>query len=123
MVLHVAIKGVAQREDLFDVGAGEDWDEFVADAVSKNYAGIECMSGIPGTVGGTPVQNVGAYGQEVRDSIAAVRALDLQRGEVVDISSEECRFGYRKSRFNSDEPGRFIVLRVTYRLTQNGTPK
>jgi UDP-N-acetylmuramate dehydrogenase len=122
LVLHVAIKGTTQRDDMFDVGAGEDWDGFVAQAVSRSYAGIECMSGIPGTVGGTPVQNVGAYGQEVRDSIAAVRALDLQRGEVVDLNTEECRFGYRKSRFNTDEPGRFIVLRVSYRLTAGGKP-
>jgi UDP-N-acetylmuramate dehydrogenase len=122
LVLHVAIKGIAQRDEFFDVGAGEDWDGFVAHAVAKNYAGIECMSGIPGTLGGTPVQNVGAYGQEVRDCIAGVRALDLQRGEVVDISADECRFGYRKSRFNSDEPGRFIVLRVTYRLKPGGEP-
>ena len=122
LVLHVAIKGTTQRDDLFDVGAGEDWDGFVAQAVTRNYAGIECMSGIPGTIGGTPVQNVGAYGQEVRDSIAAVRALDLQRGEVVDLNTEECRFGYRKSRFNTDEPGRFIVLRVSYRLAHGGKP-
>jgi len=69
------------------------------------------------------VQNVGAYGQEVRDSIAAVRALDLQRGEAVDLTADECRFDYRRSRFNSDEMGRFIVLRVTYKLEQNGKPK
>jgi len=122
LVLHVAIKGITQHDEIFDVGAGEDWDGFVAHAVANNHAGIECMSGIPGTVGGTPVQNVGAYGQEVRDSIAGVRALDLQRGEVVDISADECRFGYRKSRFNSDEPGRFIVLRVTYRLKAGVQP-
>ena len=122
LVLHLAIKGVSQRGDLFDVGAGEDWDGFVAEVVAKGYAGIECMSGIPGTIGGTPVQNVGAYGQEVRDSIAAVRALDMQRGEVVDITADECRFGYRKSRFNADEPGRFIVLRVTYRLRPGERP-
>ena len=121
-MLHVAIKGVAQRGDLFDAGAGEDWDGFVGQVVAKGYAGIECMSGIPGTIGGTPVQNVGAYGQEVRDSIAAVRALDLQRGEVADLTADECRFGYRKSRFNADEPGRFIVLRVTYRLRSGGRP-
>lgn len=122
LVLHVAIKGIAQRGDLFDAGAGEDWDAFVAQVVAKGYAGIECMSGIPGTIGGTPVQNVGAYGQEVRDSIAAVRALDMQRGEVVDLTADECRFAYRKSRFNADEPGRFIVLRVTYRLRPGGRP-
>ena len=122
LVLHVGIKGISQRDDLFDVGAGEDWDGFVAHAISRGYAGIECMSGIPGTMGGTPVQNVGAYGQEVRDSIAAVRALDLQRGEVVDLAAGDCRFGYRKSRFNSEEPGRFILLRVTYRLNPGGRP-
>ena len=122
LVLHVGIKGIVQTGDVFDVGSGEDWDQFVAHVVENNYAGIECMSGIPGTIGGTPVQNVGAYGQEVRDSIQGVRALDLQRGEVVDITSDECRFDYRKSRFNTDEPGRFIVLRVRYRLTPGGKP-
>ena len=123
LVLHVRLKGITPRGDLFESAAGEDWDSFVAQVVSKGYSGIECMSGIPGTVGGTPVQNVGAYGQEVRDSIAAVRALDLQRGEAVDLTADECRFDYRRSRFNSDEMGRFIVLRVTYRLEQNGKPK
>ena len=122
LVLHVGLKGITQRGDHFDAAAGEDWDSFVALAVSKGYAGIECMSGIPGMIGGTPVQNVGAYGQEVRESIAAVRALDLQRGEAVDLSPEQCRFDYRRSRFNSDEPGRFIVLRVTYKLSQNAKP-
>src|SRR5271168_984507 len=77
LVLRIALKGIKQDGDLFSVAAGEDWDGFVTYTVTQNYAGIECLAGIPGTVGGTPVQNVGAYGQEVSETIVAVRLLNL----------------------------------------------
>lgn len=102
------------------VGAGEDWDAFVADAVANGWTGIEALSGIPGTVGATPIQNVGAYGQEVAQTVRRVRVWDrLLKGERT-FSGEECRFGYRHSRFKADRldayGGRHVVLDVTFGL-------
>ena len=86
-------------------------------------AGVECLSGIPGSVGGTPVQNVGAYGQEGRlETIASVQVLDLKDGQVRELCNEACGFAYRSSTFNTTERGRFIILRVTYALTPEGEP-
>ena len=96
-------------------GAGEPWDQVVAAVVDRGLAGLECLSGIPGTVGGTPIQNVGAYGQEVADAIESVTAFDTQSGEIVAVPARECGFSYRMSRFKSD-PRRFIVTHVTFRL-------
>ena len=107
---------------IFQVGAGESWDRFVSQAVLARCAGVECLSGIPGSVGATPVQNVGAYGQEVANTIISVQALDLTKGQVLSLSREFCRFSYRSSIFNTTEKGRFIVLGVTYALALNGTP-
>jgi UDP-N-acetylmuramate dehydrogenase len=107
----------------FDVGAGESWDKFVSHAVRERCAGVECLSGIPGSAGGTPVQNVGAYGQEVSETIASVLVLDLGDGQVRELCREACDFSYRSSIFNSSERGRFIVLRVTYALTPGGAPR
>ncbi len=112
----------AQREACFDVGAGEVWDEFVSRAVSEGYAGVECLAGIPGSVGGTPVQNVGAYGQEVAETIVSVRAFDREQRGWVELSREDCRFRYRESLFNKDEPGRYIVTRVRFGLRAGGMP-
>jgi UDP-N-acetylmuramate dehydrogenase len=110
------------RGELFCAGAGEDWDSFVQQCVEVGYAGLECLAGIPGTVGGTPVQNVGAYGQEVASAIERVRAFDLATHTYQEFAAEECGFGYRRSRFNSADRGRFIVTRVDYRLTDGGAP-
>src|SRR5664279_3966917 len=110
LVLHIGLRGIEQRPDgLFIVAAGEDWDQFVSRAVEGNCGGVECLAGIPGSVGGTPVQNVGAYGQEVSQTIASVRALDLRSGEFVDIAAENCGFAYRRSIFNGTQRGRYIV--------------
>jgi UDP-N-acetylmuramate dehydrogenase len=106
----------------YDVAAGEDWDRFVERAVSDGCSGIECLAGIPGTVGGTPVQNVGAYGQEVSSTIDSVRAFDLQEGVFRLFTNGECGFGYRKSRFNSLDRGRYIVTGVSYGLWPGGPP-
>jgi UDP-N-acetylmuramate dehydrogenase len=129
LVLHVALHGVSAEEDsgapggrLYRCAAGEDWDTLVERAAKDHCAGIECMAGIPGTVGGTPVQNVGAYGQEVASTIACVRAFDRERRVYVEFAAEDCGFAYRRSRFNSTDYGRFIVTRVDYRLTPNGAP-
>jgi UDP-N-acetylmuramate dehydrogenase len=134
MVIHVAIKGIEQFDEqsspralgkaiVFDVGAGEEWDHFVAHAVAHNCAGIETLSGIPGTVGGTPVQNVGAYGQEVSETVVSVRVLDLETMRLRDLSNSECGFSYRTSIFNSSQRGRYIVLSVKFALQVGGEPK
>ena len=126
LVLKISLRGISQRDEpgkkIFDVAAGEDWDEFVAHSVGQNCAGIECLSGIPGTVGGTPVQNVGAYGQEVADTILRVRVLDLAQNEIREIANPDCGFTYRTSIFNTAERGRYIVLRVTFVLAPGGAP-
>ena len=127
LVLKIAITGIEQHDGpdgkmLFDVGAGESWDGFVARAVRETCAGVECLSGIPGSVGGTPVQNVGAYGQEVSETIESVQAFDLRDNQVRDLCREACGFAYRSSIFNSSERGRFIILRVRYALTPGGAP-
>jgi len=90
--------------------------------VVQNCAGVECLSGIPGSVGGTPVQNVGAYGQEVADTIESVRALDLKEDRIVVLPQPACGFRYRASIFNTTERGRYIILRVNYRLKRGGAP-
>jgi UDP-N-acetylmuramate dehydrogenase len=107
---------------LIDAGAGENWNDVVLYAVERGYAGLECLAGIPGDVGGTPVQNVGAYGQEVAETIVQVRAFDLEQNSFVDLDHEACRFGYRRSIFNTEARGRYIVTAVTYRLSPGGEP-
>ncbi|MBZ5663329.1 MAG: UDP-N-acetylmuramate dehydrogenase [Acidobacteriia bacterium] len=128
LVLRIAIGGITSsnandgKAVLFSVGAGVNWDDFVAQAVVQNCAGVECLSGIPGSVGGTPVQNVGAYGQEVANTIESVRALDLKDDRTVVLPKPACGFRYRASIFNTTERGRYIILRVNYRLKRGGAP-
>ena len=102
-----------------NVAAGENWDVFVAACIADGLAGIEALSGIPGSVGGTPIQNVGAYGQEVADVIVAVRAFDRVSGELHELDTEECLFDYRSSIFKRD-PGRWVVLGVSFALEPTG---
>lgn len=117
LVLHIRLPGVEDRGGgALVAAAGEDWDHLVSLAVDKGYAGIECLAGIPGSVGGTPVQNVGAYGQEVSQTIESVRALDLETLTFVDLSAAACGFSYRRSIFNSTQRGRYVVSRVAYKL-------
>lgn len=104
-------------------GAGEDWDRLVQTCVLRGLSGIECLSGIPGTVGGTPVQNVGAYGQEVSETIVSVRCFDRFERRIVELSNAECGFEYRKSIFNTSERDRYVVLSAVYRLILGGEPK
>ena len=122
LVLHVGMKGIDRDGELFRASAGEDWDHCVEQTLGANCAGMECLAGIPGTVGGTPVQNVGAYGQEAASVIERVRAFDLKTRQFVEFSNADCGFAYRKSRFNSTDRGRYIVTRVDYRLRENGSP-
>ena len=112
----------AKGSVIFEAGAGLEWDALVARSVEENCAGLECLSGIPGTVGGTPVQNVGAYGQEVSETIREVRVLDRRSGEIATFSNEACGFGYRSSLFNTTERERYIILRVSFALRRDGQP-
>ena len=125
LVVHIDIRErtfFTDGEDtLVNAGAGEPWDALVADCVGRGLAGLECLSGIPGTVGGTPIQNVGAYGQDVSNSIDRVTAYDRQTDAVVRLAASDCRFAYRTSRFKGADAGRFIICTVTYRL-RPGTP-
>jgi UDP-N-acetylmuramate dehydrogenase len=120
LVLRIALRGMTATPEngrtIVSAAAGEDWDGLVAYAVGKACAGVECLSGIPGTVGGTPVQNVGAYGQEVSQTIVTVRAFDRQTAQFVDLPASACGFSYRRSIFNSTERDRYIVSRVDYAL-------
>jgi UDP-N-acetylmuramate dehydrogenase len=126
LVLQIAIGGIdATRRDedmLLSAGAGEAWDSLVEFAVNRDLAGIECLSGIPGTVGGTPVQNVGAYGQEVATVIESVDAFDRVKQGTVTVSAAECGFAYRMSRFKQQDAGRFVICKVRFRLRPGGAP-
>ncbi len=122
VVLHIALRGIEQKGNLFSAAAGENWDSFVSLAIERGFGGIECLAGIPGTVGGTPVQNVGAYGQEVSTTIATVRVLDLKSLNFSDLPAATCGFAYRRSILNSTHRDRFVVTRVDYRLRPNAFP-
>ena len=126
LVVRLTLRGVdwCETDGAVEVtaAAGETWDDFVRLTVERGWAGLECLSGIPGLVGATPMQNVGAYGQEVSDTIVRVRALDTHRGAIADVPAAQCGFAYRDSAFKQREPGRFVVLAVTYRLTPGGPP-
>lgn len=123
LVVRVTSAGVRVKRDgeqvLVTVEAGEDWDTLVARAVAEGWSGIECMSGIPGLVGSTPIQNVGAYGQDVSQTITCVRAYDRMTRQVVDLEARKCGFAYRDSFFKRDL-GRHVVLGVTYAMDLSG---
>jgi UDP-N-acetylmuramate dehydrogenase len=126
LVLHVALKGVTLRDEgdevIVTAQAGEDWDELVSQCVERDLAGVECLSGIPGSVGGTPIQNVGAYGQEVSETIASVRVFDRLAGQFAELSNEQCQFSYRASVFNATARDRYVVTAVAYALKPHGEP-
>lgn len=123
LVIQVAIDGVRQDGESVTAGAGESWDDLVALCVANDLAGVECLSGIPGFVGGTPIQNVGAYGQEVSETIVSVRCFDRRSDDIIDLANADCGFTYRTSIFNSVERDRYVVLSVTYNLVDSGPPK
>jgi UDP-N-acetylmuramate dehydrogenase len=128
LVLKIGLRGVsasppnAAGQVILSAAAGEDWEHCVQWSIEAGCAGLECLAGIPGTVGGTPVQNVGAYGREVAECVERVQAYDRQRRAFVDFANAECGFAYRHSRFNSADRGRYIVTRVDYRLMRGGKP-
>jgi UDP-N-acetylmuramate dehydrogenase len=120
-VVRIATRGVAFDDTTAEVAAGEPWDPFVAACVDRGLAGVECLSGIPGSVGATPIQNVGAYGQEVAETIAAVRVLDRERDVVEELAPGACEFTYRSSVFKR-HPGRWVVLAVRFVLSEPTHP-
>lgn len=126
LVIDLELRGVRFEPEgettLVEAAAGEDWDELVETTVQRGLAGFECLSGIPGRVGATPIQNVGAYGQDVSETIVSVEAWDRQENELVTFSNEECDFGYRASRFKGRDRGRYIILSARYRLRNDGEP-
>ena len=120
VVIHIQSQGIKVEEDacsgaMVSVQAGVNWDEFVATAISNEWYGIEALSGIPGLVGATPIQNVGAYGQDVSQTIARVKTFDRHEKKIQTFSASEYSFGYRTSRFKQ-EPERYVVLEVTFQL-------
>jgi len=127
LVLVVGNTGVRFEDDgkatRVTAAAGEDWDSLVESCVSAGLSGIECLSGIPGTVGATPIQNVGAYGQEVAETIESVRVLNRSTLEEAEMRGSECGFAYRHSRFKSEDRGRFVIIAVTYRLQRERRPE
>ncbi len=126
VVLRVAGGDLTFRDsgDMVEVeaGAGIGWDQVVAEAVRRELSGVECLSGIPGTVGGTPIQNVGAYGQDVAETLVNVSCLTRDSLEGVTFDNAACRFGYRTSRFKREDRDRYVVLAVTFRLRRNTVP-
>jgi UDP-N-acetylmuramate dehydrogenase len=122
LVIKISIKGITFEDEICVANAGEDWDELVKACVENDLQGLECLSGIPGLVGGTPIQNVGAYGQEVSQTIEMVRVFDCKSLQFLELQNSDCKFSYRKSIFNSSETNRFIVVSVKFKLSKNGKP-
>ena len=126
LVLYMTITGVEFTDRgtnvLARAAAGEPWDRIVEASVDRGLGGLECLSGIPGFVGATPMQNVGAYGQEVADAILSVDAVDRTTLQPVTFSNVECRFGYRTSRFKQEDSERFVITAVTFSLAAHGGP-
>lgn len=126
LALHIGMKGI----EWADAGgrlhvraaAGENWDDVVAASVSRGGAGLECLSGIPGLAGATPIQNVGAYGQETADTFVRLRAFDRAAGAVVELQKKDCALRYRTSIFNTTERNRYVVLDVTFALEKDAPP-
>ena len=119
-VVLVRTSGIAAEVDpcsgaFVTVAAGEDWERLVAHTVDQEWSGLEALSGIPGSVGASPIQNIGAYGADVSQTIATVRTLDRSTGRLATFAAADCGFGYRTSRFKAD-PGRYLVLAVTFQL-------
>mgnify|MGYP003121549168 FL=1 len=122
-VLHIALKGIeviSETEDVVFVNAnaGENWHEFVLYTLNNNWGGLENLSLIPGNVGTSPIQNIGAYGVELKDTFVSCHAIDIQSLEVVHFTAEECKFDYRNSIFKNNEKGKYIITDVLFKLTK-----
>lgn len=127
LVIKIEMQGIENRDGEengnLSAAAGVDWDLFVQYCVDRDLAGVECLSGIPGTVGGAPVQSIGAYGQDVREVVSEIRALDLETNRLVQMSGADCRFAYRSSIFNSTHKDRYVILRVDFALRTDRQPR
>lgn len=124
LVVHIDFKGISiDREDennvYLTVNAGENWHDFVLWTINNDFGGIENLSLIPGNVGTCPIQNIGAYGVEVKDVITKVEALEIETGKLVSFSNEVCDFGYRNSIFKNEEKGKYVIVAVSFKLTKN----
>jgi len=123
LVVHLNLRWITVETDgTVKVAAAEPWDEVVAMAVARRWAGIECLSGIPGSTGATPIQNVGAYGQDVSETIVSVEVLHRSNRRVTSLTNADCEFAYRTSVFKNAAKDRYVVLSVTFRLNPNGPP-
>ena len=127
LVIKIELRGIELIDDdnqgIIAAAAGESWDDFVHHCVTRKLAGIECLSGIPGTVGGAPIQNIGAYGEEAGDRILSTRVLDRETGQIAEWSNAECSFAYRSSIFNTAHENRHVILRVAFSLSPGGRPR
>jgi UDP-N-acetylmuramate dehydrogenase len=121
LVIKIDNKGIEEKDELLIAQAGEEWDNVVSYANERGLWGIENLSGIPGSTGAAPVQNIGAYGTELKDTLHFVDAFDTKRGEIVRFSNEQCEFGYRTSLFKKN-PGHYCIMRVGLRLSKTGKP-
>ncbi len=123
LVLHLDLRGISASDDgVLQAAATEPWDRLVAMVVAKDWAGVECLSGIPGSTGATPMQNVGAYGQDVSETIIAVEVFDRSNGCITSLSNAECQFEYRNSIFKKSARERYVVLSVTFQLRPGDAP-
>ena len=123
VALKIEIKGfeiILETDEYIDIkiGAGENWDKIVEKTVNMNLSGLEALSAIPGVVGSSPVQNIGAYGSEVKDTIQEVEVFDIEKGIIKNILNKDCKFGYRDSIFKNEDKGKYIITNVVYRLNK-----
>ncbi len=123
LVLYIAIKGISIQEEsdsfvLLSVNAGENWHDFVQYCIKNNYGGLENLSLIPGYVGSAPIQNIGAYGVELKDTLVSCEAINITTGKKQLFSNKDCQFGYRNSIFKNEGKGKYIITRVIFRLTK-----
>ena len=123
LVIHLNLKGIkiikeTYKDILIEVAAGENWHEFVLWCISQNYGGVENLSLIPGNVGTAPIQNIGAYGVEQKDTMYELKALEIASNQFKTFKNEDCNFGYRNSVFKNDLKGKYIITSVTFKLTK-----
>jgi UDP-N-acetylmuramate dehydrogenase len=127
VVIYNKLRGISEESQgsrtILKVASGEVWDDLVKYAVERDLHGIECLAGIPGTVGAAPVQNIGAYGQEASETITAVKAIDLETLEISKFSNDQCNFSYRKSLFNTTGKDLYVILEVQFELQREGRPQ
>ena len=128
LVIKPSMKGIVLHNDFKDnviikAAAGEEWDDFVKYCVENKYSGTECLAGIPGSVGAVPIQNVGAYGQEVKDTIIFVKTIDRKTYKPTMFANEDCLFGYRTSRFKTIDKDKYIVTEVLFKMKKDGKPE